>query len=768
MGMKKRAALITVMILVFCLTGCKGSSKSGVQDVSSKEYVYKVTDCDMTGESQGTVNLLKAGDAVYGYEYVWQEDSNGEKVIFYKIIDNGMEKLFEIPQEESASFSSFVIDTEGSVYTIKNVYKYIGEIDEETGEYIGDGGDGDYLDEYFLTKFDKNGSEVFSNKLDDIPELQKIKEEAGYFSAYDVILSKNSIYINCCGYFVEFDQDGSFQRVIISQEGKNELEGASLYPMPDGKIMAVVYGEEATMLAEADMERGTLGEPYKVPGIGWNYSYYPGMNYDFYLTDTYGVYGLNLGDEDKTCLMNFVDSDFACWGIYNLVPINEKEFYASYDDEETGNMIMARFTKVDPADVKDKQEIVFAMAYTNWSVRSEVIKFNKNNDEYRIILRDYSALYATEEDNESGLTRLNADIISGKIPDIILLDDTMPIDSYISKGMLEDLKPYIEKDSEMKLEDFMPNIIEAYSVDGKLYSLVPTFSISTLLAKTSDVGPERGWTVQEAMELWDSKPEGTEFINGTTRSTMLQECLQMSSSQFIDRETGKCSFNSDEFIQMLEFLNRFPEEIDDEYFSDDYWQSYDTQWREGRTITSSYYLGDIGSYNRAKQATFGEDITMIGFPSADNDGSAIVSGIRLAMSAKSKNKEGAWSFLRTFLLDEYQSDIYGFPISRKQLDITAQKAMERPSYIDENGTKVEYDDIFYLGDVEVTVEPMTREEVDAFLEQLYSFTKVQTVDRSLQQIIEEEAASYFAGQKSAKEVADIIQSRVQIYVNETR
>ena len=33
-------------------------------------------------------------------------------------------------------------------------------------------------------------------------------------------------------------------------------------------------------------------------------------------------------------------------------------------------------------------------------------------------------------------------------------------------------------------------------------------------------------------------------------------------------------------------------------------------------------------------------------------------------------------------------------------------------------------------------------------------------------IIKEESAAYFAGQKSAEEVSDIIQSRVQVYLKE--
>lgn len=763
--MNKKIVLMAIMVLVISLTGCKGRSQAGAENVSSKDYVYRIEDMQLSGENRNAVTMVKAGDEIFGYEYVWQESSNGEQIIFYKVKDNGLERLFEISAEENSSFSSFAIDPEGNLYSIKNRYTYTGEIDEETGEYLGEG---EYIDEYFLVKFASDGSEAFSQDLSEIPELRKLKEDAGYLNAYNTMINGDNLYINCCGYYVQFDKEGRLKKIIGSQGGQNQLENANLLTLADGKVIAIIYEESSMMLAQVDMENGTLGEKVKLPGIGWNYSYYQGMGYDLYLSDNYGVYGYNLGDEDKTCLMNFVDSDFMCWGINNVTPISEREFYASYDDAETGESRVAKFSKVDPADVKEKQEIVLAMAYTNWDVKSEVIKFNKNNDEYRIVLQDYSALYATEEDYEAGVTRLNTDIVSGKIPDIILLDDSMPIDSYISKGMLEDIKPYIEKDSDMELSDYMPNVIEAFSINGKLYSLVPYFSIQTLLAKTADVGPERGWTVQEAVELWDSRPAGTEFINGTTRSSMLEYCMQMSSSQFVDRETGKCSFNSEEFVQMLEFINRFPEKIDDDYYTDAYWQLYDTQWREGRTLTCSYYLGDIGSFNRAKQATFGEDITMIGFPSANGDGSAIAPGMQLAMSSKSKNKEGAWSFMRNFLMDEYQSGIYGFPLSIKHLEIMAQKAMEKPYYMDEDGNKVEYDDIYYIGDVEIKIEPMTRQEVDAFLEQLYSFSQVYTVDRSLQQIIEEEAASYFAGQKSAKEVADIIQSRAQIYVNETR
>lgn len=54
------------------------------------------------------------------------------------------------------------------------------------------------------------------------------------------------------------------------------------------------------------------------------------------------------------------------------------------------------------------------------------------------------------------------------------------------------------------------------------------------------------------------------------------------------------------------------------------------------------------------------------------------------------------------------------------------------------------------------------------MSQLYSFTQVYRSDDTLLNIVREEAGPFFAGQKKAQEVAPIIQSRVQLYVNENR
>ena len=43
-----------------------------------------------------------------------------------------------------------------------------------------------------------------------------------------------------------------------------------------------------------------------------------------------------------------------------------------------------------------------------------------------------------------------------------------------------------------------------------------------------------------------------------------------------------------------------------------------------------------------------------------------------------------------------------------------------------------------------------------------------SVDSKITEIINEESSAFFAGQKSAEETADIIQSRIKVYINETK
>ncbi len=148
-------------------------------------------------------------------------------------------------------------------------------------------------------------------------------------------------------------------------------------------------------------------------------------------------------------------------------------------------------------------------------------------------------------------------------------------------------------------------------------------------------------------------------------------------------------------------------------------------------------------------------------------------GVSLGINSKSKNKDAVWQFLRTFLTDDYQSSDnarrWSFPVLKTELDKKFEDAMTKEYYTDENGNQVEQQKTSWTyDDFSMDIYAATQEDVDAIKELINATDNALQLDQNIQNIITEEAGGYFQGQKTAQEVADIIQSRIQIYVNENR
>ena len=72
------------------------------------------------------------------------------------------------------------------------------------------------------------------------------------------------------------------------------------------------------------------------------------------------------------------------------------------------------------------------------------------------------------------------------------------------------------------------------------------------------------------------------------------------------------------------------------------------------------------------------------------------------------------------------------------------------------------------GDFMVEIQPATQEQVDEVKDLIANITAVDgAVSNDIMNIINEEAAGYFSGQKTAEQVAETIQSRVWVYLSET-
>lgn len=742
--------LISCMVLLFAGCGGRGGGSGVGGTANSKDYVYKTEEVNLEGMDENSRLrdfYIKDGKMYYSSQE-WKEESSVLTVTCCGL-DGSNAQSFEMNLASNCYLSFLTSDAQGNYYVIYE-------------EYIEEGVDTDnytFRDDYYLMKLDNQGKEAWKQPLSG-------DGENSYWVNWMRALSDGRIAVADGEGITFYDQDGNATGHVQLDEGLN----GGIYFLRDDTAVAYYYEEKTgkSTLRKVDIDTGKADGDYEIPGGMNSYSLYPGADCDFMLVGNGGVYSYNLGDDAVEKLMDFIDSDVNSSYVYDLNAVSKKEFYAAINDDTTGEESLMKFTKVDPKDVKDKTVLTLACNYLDWNVRKYVVEFNKTNPDYRVRIVDYSQ-YNTDEDYTIGVTRLNTDIVSGKMPDILLLSNELPVESYKAKGLFEDLYPYMDKDEEINREDYFPNVLKSYENDGKLYSLFPGFVVYTVVGKTADVGTEAGWTLDDLKQVMASRPEGTDIFPEAVRNDMLYYSIEMSGSQFIDWESGKCNFNSEGFISLLEFVKGFPESLPEDYYDDPARGNYDSWYREGKVLLNRMVLDSFYSYNYTKKGTFGEDITLIGFPGEGGMGSVISVELQLAMSSKSKNKEGVWEFLRYFLMDEYQKNLnYGWPISMKQVDALAETAMQRPFYEDENGNKVEYDDYYYINDMEIPITPMSQEEVDEVVGFLQSVEEHFSNSQELINIIMEEAAPYFAGQKSVNEVADIIQNRVQIYVNENR
>ncbi|WP_026526533.1 ABC transporter substrate-binding protein [Butyrivibrio sp. VCD2006] len=693
-------------------------------------------------------------------------DGDGEvegDVIQYSAEDEASEDVDEDAEETSTEADDTSSETSNS------------EAEEKVVAEPAEGGQGDVTlpieepsqvdfgssedsDKYYMTKYDNNGTEVWRQELDTTTESYY------YVNSFVVADNETLLVSDTLGIHKYSTADGTKQSDIAFENVDDEYGfSASVYKLGDGSFTAFVNGNEQTFY-KLDLKSDKATEVGAVDTTFYEYTFYSGAGKnDLFASGSEGIYSYKLGDPQVKMLLNFVDSDIDTYGVSQLAPISDTEFVALIPTEDM-NYNLTYLTKVDPKTVSERKQIILGCNYIDYDVRAQIIKFNKQNDEYRVVISDYSK-FDSDSDMSGGANKLNTDIVSGNAPDILVLDSDMPVDSYISKGLFEDMTNYFKNDPELSKIQYMDHVMEAFKTDGKMYKLIPSFYVETVVAPKSDVGDDDyTWTIDELEKLVKEKNiEHKNIFGPLTRDDVLEMALSLSGSQYIDWSTLTCSYDSDAFIHLLEFVNEFPEELEE----DDYGYETSSYYRRGMALAERLYLYTFSDYNYEAKGTFGQPVKAVGFPSDNGSGSALYPNLQLTMSATSKVKDGCWEFMRFFLSDEYQKTIDGaWPVNMNKVNELAEKIKKKPTYIDEDGKEIEYDDTWYVGDQEVIVDPMTDDEVNEILDFINSIDQVGNANNEVANIIAEEAAAYFSGQKSAKEVADIIQSRVQIYVNE--
>ena len=158
------------------------------------------------------------------------------------------------------------------------------------------------------------------------------------------------------------------------------------------------------------------------------------------------------------------------------------------------------------------------------ALKNEIVVFNQNHNRCAIKLKQYYDPYATGATVEDALERLNADLLSGNAGDLLDMKSLSMTTSprfYIKRGILENLYDWM--DEGVNQDDYTKEVWKANEVDGKLYSLIPSFKLNMMMGRTSQVGNGFSWTPKQMQELIDQYPEMGLYCFETKESLLSQK-----------------------------------------------------------------------------------------------------------------------------------------------------------------------------------------------------------------------------------------------------
>ncbi len=729
------------------------------------------------------------------------------------------------PNETNVKISDDMFETVTNVYRTKNIdlpgdfwYDktfisgeriYILSASEATG--------------YVLISFDYNGENM---------ETKPIPRAAGVSERYGInavgFLSDGSYIIVSDNFIYRLESDG---KVLFSEEITASDLYAELYITEDDKIYLsnereiTVFDSELNILFTAGSEAALSGfardsggnivihdynnpqlpyyhllnsdrqalEAYEKIMMPANVNEYSGMyfgdGYDAYFSDIRGVYGYNTGNTEATLLLDWENSDIPYVDTEITAILSENKFFANIWDDFTSKKIFVLLERIPDNEVAPKIPVVFALTgITGTEMLHEAAAlFNRTNDTYRITFRDYTVYNAAPDFNQA-VEKFNNDILQGIIPDIVYLNDRMmrSVDIYTSKKFFTDLSIYFGGDHSDG--NILGCVRSSYESNGSVYHIPLQMKLETLAAKRDIAGKSQTLTLEQLYGLADSLPEGSSLFSSPAGRNILYTAM----FDFVDFENKTCSFESERFIRLLDFITNISDYTDESkgalirYFRTDQYiftsGSLTDSIAGGSLVFLQLPLYNTEAFALAKYCFGGGDFTFCGFPTASGNGSQIFCTYSLGIPEQSRKKEGAWEFIGFLLSDKIQTSE---KLTKADLPVTRsaiEKLLEYSHYyllVNQYADEyIEADEFLVFKFIDeppanhpwvemakyhITLTAGDKSDILSF----FDGTEIKSrQNEKVKEIIEEELGAFYAGDVTAAEAAKFIQNRVYTYINE--
>lgn len=422
--------------------------------------------------------------------------------------------------------------------------------------------------------------------------------------------------------------------------------------------------------------------------------------------------------------------------------------------------------------VPDKELRIYSL-YDNKQVQQAASMFQVQHPEYFVNMETGMS----GEDSVTtadALRTLNTEIMAGNGPDILVLDG-LPVDSYIEKGVLMDLREIYQDAA--KTEELLENITGVYAMEESIHAIPTRFKVPILqgkadiLAQITDL-VSLGATAKNLR----SQDEKTRMIvNADTIYWYVKKFYSACSPALVAEDGSFDEQALTEFITQLSEiwkLNRFEEDEvearyaytnqEDDLTEDMTTSSYVIEYLAGWSVLSELTLADGQELSKIVSLNDQQEMDYIAAPYCGKN--VFIPSAVVGISNAGEQKEAAGEFVKFMLSEEVQLSNQGggFPVNKKALDQEIPEAGVGIgglgfSYMDEEGTK-QHVDFSYSG-------PSAKQR-EKFLSLVESLDTPSFTDTMMEDMIVEQAGKAVAGEISVEEAVSTVSQKMSLYLAE--
>ncbi|MCL2479119.1 MAG: extracellular solute-binding protein [Treponema sp.] len=384
------------------------------------------------------------------------------------------------------------------------------------------------------------------------------------------------------------------------------------------------------------------------------------------------------------------------------------------------------------------------------------------------------------------ISRVNTNIMSGTGADIYAID-VLPLTKFVGSGTLENLDPYMTADPQFNSADYRQNILDALHYKNGIWFLPMDYTFnyyvydSTLVPQqlAPQFGADKVWSADQLFKL------GIPLYNGNYRlfnavdyfrgqGGMFNQLLNENITSFLNLETGKPNFQDGKFAALLSSVTDYaqkgyiPKGVTGQQNAGQVMQMSMQAPTDrfyfklnGNVSLISLFSRGTGRVTRIASAGSSagiEDNDEIAGIEANADGTVPFSFNQgFGINSQSKNKETAWAFIKFLLSKDMQLSTnlmsFGLPIN--------------------NDARFDKAELMFSGaamGVNMPINDQIRQSIDNYRKAVEilsdSINSYVVKDSSLNDMIAQEVQYYFAGSRTADEVAAVLQNKADLYLSE--